>query len=88
MIGHVPIHFTGKLDEARVKVEFLRFPGKIERVDRNAVTAEPGARVKRLEAKRLGRGGTDHFEDINPHAKTQQLELIYQRYVHAAVNVF
>ena len=49
-----------------IEAGLLRFPGEIERIDRDAVPAEPGPRIERHEAERLGRRGVDDFPDVEP----------------------
>ena len=78
----------GKLDEASAKVKLLRLPGQIKRIDRNTVTAQPRAGIKSLKPEGLRLGGVDDFKEVDVHALTELFELIYQRYVDAAVDVF
>ena len=42
MVRHVAVDLAGELDEARVVVERLELPREVERIDRDAVAAEPG----------------------------------------------
>ena len=42
VFGHGGVDLAGQLDEARVFTVLARLPGQIERVDRNAVAAQPG----------------------------------------------
>ncbi len=69
------------------KSNSLRLPRKIEGIDGDAVSAQAGAGIERLEAERLALGGFDHLPDVDAHAQAEQLELVDQRDVHAAVNV-
>ena len=50
--------------------------------------AEAGARVVGSEAERLGCGGIDDLEDIDPHAVSDDLHLIDETNVDRSVDVF
>ena len=63
-------------------------PGQVERVDRDAVPAQPGAGIERLEAERLGLGRVDHLPDVDAHAVVEHLQLVDQGDVDGAVGVF
>ena len=52
------------------------------------MSAEAGPRIERLETERLGRRRFDHFPDIDVHVREQHLELVDERDVHRAVDVF
>ncbi len=52
------------------------------------MAAEAGAGVKGLEAKGLGFGGVDDFVDVDAHAHAKLLELVDQRDIDAAIDVF
>ena len=41
IVWHGGIDLAGQFDEARAVFELSCFPGQVERVDRNAVTAKP-----------------------------------------------
>ena len=58
VIGHGGVDFAGQLDEARGEIEFARLPGKIIRIDGDAVSAKAGAGVEGHEAEGLGRGAS------------------------------
>src|SRR5438270_1869991 len=87
VIRHRRVHLAQKLDEARVKVELLRFPGEIKRIDRDAMSAKSRAGIKRMEPKRLCRSRLDDFPNIDAHAQTKLLQLVDHRYVHTTVDV-
>src|SRR5690606_24553643 len=53
VVRHGGVDLAGKLDEACDDVVLARLPGEIERIDRNAVAAETGARIERHIAERL-----------------------------------
>ena len=57
-------------------------PGKVEGINRDAVTAEPRARVERHEAERLSLGGLDHLPDIDPHPLEDDLQFVHEGDVH------
>src|SRR5664280_1784013 len=44
--------------------------------------------IKRLETKGLCLGAIDNFPEVDAHAQTQQLDFVYQRDVHAAIDIF
>ena len=66
---HRRVDLAGKLDEARGELVFARLPGQVERVDRNAVPAEPGPGIERHEAERLGLRRLDHLPDVDAHRR-------------------
>ncbi len=88
VIGHRSVDFTSQFDEARGEIVFAGLPGKVERINRNAVSAEAGARIERHKPKGLGGGGVNHFPDVNVHARCEQLQFVDQSNVHAAEDVF
>src|ERR1700729_2399789 len=45
IIRHRRIDLARELDEAGVHAVFARFPGKVKRVDRNAVATDPGTGI-------------------------------------------
>ena len=86
--GCAGIHLAGQLDEARRHAVLARLPGEIERIDRNAVPAEPGPRIERHEAERLGLGCVDHLPDIDAHRGVKiDLELVDERDIDGAEDV-
>jgi len=64
--GHARIDFAGELDEVRAHLVLVRFPGEIERIDGNAVTAQAGPGKKRHVAEGLGGCGGDDFQMSMP----------------------
>src|SRR5215469_7578039 len=88
VIGHVVIDLAGQFDEAGAKVPFLGFPGKIKRVDGNAVSTQARAWIERVKPERLGGGSFDHLPDVQTHAQAEKFQLIHQGDIHAAVDVF
>ncbi len=87
VVRHRGVDLAGELDEARVEVPLLRFPRKIERVHRDAVPAEAGSGIERLESEGLGLRCLDHFPDVDAHAQREQLQFVDQRDIHAAIDV-
>ena len=85
--GHGHVHFAGELDEARGDAVLARLPRQVERVERNAVTAEPGAGVEAHEPEGLGLGGVEHVPHVDAHAVVDDLELVHERDVHGAEDV-
>ncbi len=82
------VDFAGQLDEAGAEVELLGLPGEIKGIDGDAVAAQAGAGIEGLEAEGLGLGRVDDFVDVDAHAHAELLELVDQRDVDAAVDVF
>ena len=71
VIGHRSINFARKLDETRREVKFASLPGKIIRVDRDAVATEARAGIEGHVAEGFGRGGVDDFPNVNVHAQAE-----------------
>ena len=88
MVWHARVDFASQLDEACAKAVLARLPGEIEGIDRDAVPAQAGARVKRLVAERFGFGGIDDFPDVDVHRVVDDLEFVDEGDVDAAVDVF
>ena len=88
VIRHRRVDFAGQLDEARREIVFARFPRQIERIDRDAMAAESGARIERHEAEGLGGRGVDHFPDVHAHAQAEHFQFVDQRDVDAAEDIF
>ena len=87
-VGHGRVDFAGQLDEAGAEVELLGLPREIERIDGDAMAAQAGAGIKGLKAEGLGLGRVDDLVDVDAHAHAELLELVDQRDVDAAVDVF
>jgi len=68
VFGHAGIDFAGQLNEAGCMSVLAGFPGEVERVNGDAVAAEPGTRVERHKAKGLGFGRLNDFPDIYAHS--------------------
>ena len=66
---------------------FAGKPREIKGIDRDAVSAQSGTGIKRLEAERLGLGRVDHLPDVDSHAVVEHLQLVDQRDVHGPVGV-
>ena len=74
--GHLTVDLRRQFNQPRLVAGLLRFPGEIDGVDRNAVTAQPGAGIKRHEAEGLAGGSLDDFPDINAHVIAHQRHLV------------
>ena len=72
---------------SRVEVVLARLPGEVERVDRDAVAAEAGARLEAHEAERLRRGRVDDLPDVDAHPVAELRELVDERDVDRAEDV-
>ena len=77
VVGHVGVHFACQLDEAGVYAVFAGFPSQVERVDRDTVAAQAGARVISNEAERFGCGGIDDFVNIDAHFVGNDFHLVH-----------
>src|ERR1051325_4461799 len=71
MFRHARVDLFGQADEARVKSMLASFPRQIMRVERNAVTADSRARIKRHKPEWIRCGCTNHFPDINVQRVTE-----------------
>ena len=65
-----------------------RFPGEIKRIDRNTVSPEARAGIERHVAKWFGFSGVDHFPNIDIHGRINSLQLVHERDIDAAKNIF
>ena len=84
---HRRVDLAGQLDKAGRDVEFARLPGQVERIDRDAVAAEPGPGIERHKAERLGLGRVDHLPDVDAHRLEHDLQLVDERDVDRAEDV-
>src|SRR5207247_3403859 len=75
-VRHRRVDMSGKLDEARLESLLFRLPGEIERVDRDAVAAEAGPRMKRPEPERLGSRSLHDFPDVDAELVAHQRDLV------------
>ena len=85
---HCGIDFAGEFNEPGGEIELARFPGQVERVDRDAVTAETGPGIKRHITEGLCLRGLDDLPDIDPHRLEDDLELVDQGDIDGAEDVF
>ena len=86
-VRHRGVDVSGELDEPGLESLLLGFPRKIERVDRDAVAAQPGARVEGHEAERLGFRGVDDFPDVDAERVAHQRDLVDEPDVDRAERV-
>ena len=87
VLGHLSVDLAGQLDEPRAHVELTGLPGQVERVDGNAVPAQARTWVERVESERFGAGGGDDLPHVDAHVVQQNLHLIDQGDVDAAIDV-
>ncbi len=85
---HGAVDFARKFHEARFLSDLPRLPREIKRINRDAMTAEAGAGIKRHEAERLGARGGDDFPNVNVHRGINALEFVDERDVDAAKYIF
>ena len=87
-LGHLAVDLAGKLDEVRGKSVFPRLPREIERIDRDAVAAEPRARIVAGKAEGLRGRRVDHLINVEPHAVGDDLHLVHETDIDRAMDVF
>ncbi|EAU66011.1 hypothetical protein STIAU_4801 [Stigmatella aurantiaca DW4/3-1] len=87
VVGHLRVHLARKLDELGVELVLARLPRQVERIDRDAVPTEAGARVEGHEAERLGAGRLDDLPHIDVHPVAEHLHLVDHGDVHAPEDV-
>ena len=87
VIGHSVVDFAGQFDESGGHADFAGLPRQVKRVDGNAVPAQAGAGVERLEAEGLGAGGGDHLPDVDAHGGEHDFHFVDQGDVDGPVNV-
>ena len=74
--GHVGVDVGGELDEMGGVLVGFHLPGKVERVDGDAVPAQAGTGGELHEAEGLAGGGIDHLPDIHAHAVAHNGKLV------------
>ena len=87
-VRHLPVDVASQFDKARLNPGLLRFPGEIERIDRDTVPAQTRSGIERHKAKRLSSRRFNHFPDIDIHAVAHDGDLIRQTDVDHAKRVF
>src|SRR6267142_1323208 len=87
VLRHTGVDFSRKLDEPRPRPVLCCLPREVERVERDAVSAEPWAGVERHEPEWLRLRRFDHFPHVDVHAVEDRLELVHQRNVHGSEHV-
>ena len=85
---HLGVDLRRHLDEARLVVERAQLPREVQRVDRDAVTTEPGTLIKGHEPKRFFAGSTHNFPDINIHFCEDNFEFVDKGNVDATEDIF
>src|SRR3972149_9582089 len=76
------VDVAGQLDEPRIEAALLALPRQVERVDRDAVPAQSGARIEGHEPERLGPGRVHDLPDVDVHPVAHQRELVDEADVH------
>src|SRR5262245_37703825 len=64
-----------------------RQPREVERIDRNAMSAEPWPWIERLKPKRLRLRGLDDFPHVDIELVIEDLQLVDERDIDGAVRV-
>ena len=86
--GHPAVDLLRQLDEPERVVQLgPHLVGQVVRVDRDAVAADAGAGVERLEAERLGGGAPDRVPQVHAELVAEDRHLVDQRDVHVPVGV-
>src|ERR1700730_18433531 len=81
--GHPGVDLLGQLDEReRVGQRALDLVRQVIRVNRDAVPADPGTWVERLEAERLSRRAPDRVPKIDTHLMADDRHLVDERDVY------
>src|SRR5262245_54786519 len=84
---HVGIDLACQLDESRLLAVLSGQPRQLERIDRDAVSAETRARVERLEAEGFGLRRLNDFPHVDSDLVVEDLELVDEGDVHRAIGV-
>ena len=87
VVRHRGVHLAGQLDEARPDPVLGGLPREVERVERDAVSAQARAGVEGREAKRLRLGRFDDLPDVDTHLVERDLQLVDQGDVDRAIDV-
>lgn len=87
VLRHGGVHLAGEFDEARVYAKLAGLPREVERVDRNAVSAEAGSGGELHEAKRLRGCRVEHLVYVDAHRVVHHLEFVHQRDVNRAEDI-
>jgi len=88
MGAHVFVDEARLVDEARDHAELLGPVGEVERVQRDAVAADAGARVMGHEAEGLGCGRVYGLPGVDAHALEDQGQLVDEGDVRGPEDVF
>lgn len=88
VIRHGPVDLAGEFDELGIDAEFASLPSKVERIDGDAVTTEPGSRVEGGESEGFGGGGTDDLPNIDAHRIGDRFEFVDETDIDRAIDVF
>ena len=73
---HVGVDLAREFDKARGVAERLHLPRQVERVDRDAVTAQAGAGRESHKAERLGRCRVDDLPGVEPELVAHDEHLV------------
>src|SRR5207237_6253541 len=65
VLWHSGVDLASQLDEAGTLTKFTCLPGKVERIDWNAMSAKPRTGIKWHEAEGLGLRRFDNFPNID-----------------------
>ena len=85
---HLVIDHHGRFDHRSVESKFSCFPGKVIRIQRNAVPPKPRARIKCLESIRFCFRSIDNFPQTDTHFIAQNSQFIYQTNIDVTISIF
>ena len=73
---HVGVDLGGQFDEARAVVERLHLPREVQRINRDAVTAEAGAGRELHETERFAGGRVNHLPHVHAEALAHDRQFV------------
>jgi hypothetical protein len=85
--GHPAVDLLGELHEPERVAQRADLVGQVVRVDGDAVTADAGTGVERLEPERLGGRAPDRVVQVDAKFPAEDRHLVDQRDVHVPVGV-
>ncbi len=87
VVRHLVVHIAGEFDESRCEVVLLGLPGQVERIQRDAVPAEPRPGIEGHEPERLRLRGLDDLPHVDLHALAQEGKFVHEGNVDDAERV-
>src|SRR3954466_13224790 len=87
IVRHLRVNFARQFNESRVDLKFTSLPRKVERIDRYAMPAETGARVKRHKPERLCLGSFNYLPYVYSHSLINNFQLVHKRNIHGPEDI-